>query len=151
MLAYCYGLYNAKDFDIDSPADDGWIIYCELLVAADKYRIEGLKIMVTKYLEHQMASELMGGDLSLIALWLYEGERRQIFGPRLTRKVMIELALQLDFVMNHGYWPGVLRCPELVTDLMGFVARRSSRVEFGHQISTPDHLCVNAWESDNDE
>lgn len=42
MLAYCYGLFNAEDFDRDIPDRSLYvkqISYCELLVAADKVRL----------------------------------------------------------------------------------------------------------------
>lgn len=117
--------------------------------------MEGFRAMVTDHLVDQMSTEWDGDDLAIIALWLWEGERRQIFGPQLTRKVMIELALELDTVTcSTGQWPRVAANVELSRDLMRFVARRSSRVRFYEDDMhdhTPDYLCVNSSDTDADE
>ncbi|GIZ48555.1 hypothetical protein CKM354_001160900 [Cercospora kikuchii] len=162
VLAYCYGLFNTEDFDREVYPYD-WrygekIGYCELLVAADKYRMEGLKIMVTDHLVDKMSEDWNGDDLASIALWLWEGERRQIFGPQLTREAMIELALELDFLIGSmGKWVRIASNVELSRDLVRFVARRSSRVRIYDEPPddmygrTSEYLCVNSSDTDADE
>lgn len=105
-----------------------------------------------------MSGDWSGDDLASIALWLWEGERRQIFGPQLTRKVMIELALELDWAIGStGEWARIASNVELSRDLVRFVARRSSRVRIYDEPPddtydrTPEYLCVNSSDTDADE
>ncbi|PPJ53823.1 hypothetical protein CBER1_03282 [Cercospora berteroae] len=162
VLAYCYGLFNTEDFDREFyPFEiiyDKQIGHCELLVAADKYRMDGLRAMVTDHLVDKMYGDWNGDDLASIALWLWEGERRQIFGPQLTRKVMIELAFELDALIGDpGEWARIASNVDLSRDLVRFVARRSSRVRIRDEPPddtydrTPEYLCVNSSDTDADE
>lgn len=128
------------------------------MLTHEQYRMESLKTVVTDHLVDKMSGDWSGDDLASIALWLWEGERRQIFGPQLTRKVMIELALELDWVIGStGEWARIASNVELSRDLVRFVARRSSRVRIYDEPPddtygrTPEYLCVNSSDTDADE
>ncbi|PPJ53826.1 hypothetical protein CBER1_03281 [Cercospora berteroae] len=153
LLEWCYGLFFENDFKIDIGKEDLMLSYCKLLVAADKYELPDLKSRAIK-----SSNGCYGGsewtELTTCAIWLYEGDRRNAVGSPLLREIIRQLAVDFEPILNGDDWPRIQSCPELTTDLVRFVAQRSSRLCNPRGLENPAHLLAasgHSLDSDTEE
>ncbi|KAI5364300.1 Putative BTB/POZ domain-containing protein [Septoria linicola] len=134
FIRYCYGI-----FDPDQCSDDSITQYdraiCELLIAADKLAEE----VAIEYLSWSWEYY---ADTTDLGIWLYGEERRYIVGPKIIREIVSSLAsaMQRLLLSDDGSWSKLQSCPELMTDVVRFVARKSSRVSDAWLLDSPAYM-----------
>ncbi|KAF7185789.1 hypothetical protein HII31_12891 [Pseudocercospora fuligena] len=131
----CYGMsdWDEHEHELHSERDkDCGFLWMEIALAADKYQLPHLKAKCIEYLLQPFPGAYDDWPHILIknAIWLYEGDRREVLGAVVMEHHVVEIARKLEYIQaEEGEWQLLLACPELLGDVVQRVASTSQAVQ----------------------